>query len=172
MLRPSSSARRRLEAGSLLLRIVATLRWSDGLWASPQQIHLSSDTVLGTCARTKTTRRLMPFAAVAHGLLTSPADAQGWGHVFVRALQEAAHQTKLRKMQRHAGVLLIRRLLLECYGHLGENERPDLDRIGALIRSKQRSCLRQAVVVARQFAERARTSCRCHGLYASLVWPG
>ena len=155
VLRPSSSARRRLEAGSLLLCIVASLRWSDGLWASPQQIHLSSDTVLGTCARTKTTRRSMPFAAVAHGLLTSPADAQGWGHVFVRALQEAAHQTKLRKpeccpdfllahlgddercpllvapMQRHAGVLLIRRLLLECYGHLGEHERPDLDLIGA-----------------------------------------
>ena len=34
-------------------------------------------------------------------------------------------------MQKHVGVLLIRRLLLECYSHLAENKRPNLDLVGA-----------------------------------------
>ena len=149
-----ASAAHRLRCGAILACVFASLRWSDALWSSPSEIYISMGALLGSAARTKTTRRSMPWAARAAGFLSKGCSATSWGSVFFALLQRALEATKcahpefepdflladlgpdesspllLAPLSRNEGLILLRRLLLRCYSGTPAEKRPDLSLIG------------------------------------------
>ena len=76
----SLSPQQRIIAGAFLLCIFASLRFSDALWCPPGRLSITGECLLGVCLKTKTTRRAMPFGAIAGGFLHR--GAQGWAHAW------------------------------------------------------------------------------------------
>ena len=150
----AGSTLHRLQCGMLLVLVFASLRWSDGQWSPPSHIHCSGSALLGMAARTKTTSRSMPWAAWAPGFLARPQTGPGWGQAWLCLLQEAVQRTAINRpefvpdffvaefgsdpaapvfqapLARDSGILLIRRLLTDCYKTFPCEDRPDLSLIG------------------------------------------
>ena len=89
----SLSAQQRIIAGSFLLCIFASLRFSDALWCPPGRLSITGECGLGVCMKTKTTRRAMPFGALAGGFLHR--GAQGWAHAWLHLVQVALQATAM-----------------------------------------------------------------------------
>ena len=148
----SLSAQQRIIAGSFLLCIFASLRFSDALWCPPGRLSITGECLLGVCMKTKTTRRAMPFGALAGGFLHR--GAQGWAHAWLHLVQvslqatamlhpnftpdfilarlgpDAAKPLFLAPMSRTEGVVLLRQLFSICYAQTQPSSRPEADLLG------------------------------------------
>ncbi|CAE7236031.1 unnamed protein product [Symbiodinium sp. CCMP2592] len=93
VLDPSASAAEILRVGYLLLCIWGSLRWGDALWVPPRRLHYQpqASALVGTCLRTKTTKRGMPFGILASGLLGSASAS--WALRFLSILSQCAADT-------------------------------------------------------------------------------
>ena len=148
----SLSAQQRIIAGSFLLCIFSSLRFSDALWCPPGRLSITGECLLGVCVKTKTTRRAMPFGALAGGFLHR--GAQGWAHAWLHLVQialqatamlhpnftpdfllarlgpDAAQPLFLAPMSRSEGIVLLRQLFCICYATTQPSLRPEADLIG------------------------------------------
>ena len=148
----SLSAQQRIIAGSFLLCIFASLRFSDALWCPPGRLSITGECLLGVCMKTKTTRRAMPFGALAGGFLHR--GAQGWAHAWLHLVQvalqatamlhpnftpdfllarlgpDAAQPLFLAPMSRSEGIVLLRQLFSICYAKTQPSSRPEADLLG------------------------------------------
>ena len=148
----SLSAQQRIIAGSFLLCIFASLRFSDALWCPPGRLSITGECLLGVCMKTKTTRRAMPFGALAGGFLHR--GAQGWAHAWLHLVQvalqatamlhpnftpdfllarlgpDAAQPLFLAPMSRSEGIVLLRQLFSTCYAKTQPSSRPEADLLG------------------------------------------
>ena len=148
----SLSAQQRIIAGSFLLCIFASLRFSDALWCPPGRLSITGECLLGVCLKTKTTRRAMPFGALAGGFLHR--GAQGWAHAWLHLVQvalqatamlhpnftpdfllarlgpDAAQPLFLAPMSRSEGIVLLRQLFFICYAKTQPSSRPEADLLG------------------------------------------
>ncbi|CAE7402461.1 CPK20 [Symbiodinium sp. CCMP2592] len=93
VLDPSASAAEILRVGYLLLCIWGSLRWGDALWVPPRRLHYQpqASALVGTCLRTKTTKRGMPFGILTSGLLGSASAS--WALRFLSTLSQCAADT-------------------------------------------------------------------------------
>ena len=154
VLTTSHSAGHRLRCGMVLVCIWASLRWSDAQWSPPSHLHCDRHALIGTSVRTKVTSRSMPWAAFAPGFLTRPWTSPGWGQAWLCLVQQAVQRTSTvnpgfapdflvahlgdddhsptftAPLSRDAGILLLRRLLADCYSDVSPFSRPDLSLIG------------------------------------------
>ncbi|CAE7282297.1 unnamed protein product, partial [Symbiodinium microadriaticum] len=148
----SLSAQQRIIAGSFLLCIFASLRFSDALWCPPGRLSITGECLLGVCLKTKTTRRAMPFGALTGGFLHR--GAQGWAHAWLHLVQvalqatavmhpnftpdfllarlgpDAAQPLFLAPMSRSEGIVLLRQLFSICYAQTQPSSRPEADLLG------------------------------------------
>ncbi|CAE7245691.1 unnamed protein product [Symbiodinium sp. CCMP2456] len=148
----SISIQQRVLAGAFLLCIFASLRFSDALWCPPARLCITGDCLLSVCLKTKTTRRSMPFGAVAGGFLHR--GASGWAHAWLHLVQLSLQATAmlhpnftpdfllakmgddparplfLAPMSRSEGVVLLRRLFYERYQNTPASCRPEPDLLG------------------------------------------
>ncbi|CAE7290157.1 unnamed protein product, partial [Symbiodinium microadriaticum] len=150
----SLSAQQRIIAGSFLLCIFASLRFSDALWCPPGRLSITGECLLGVCLKTKTTRRATPFGALAGGFLHR--GAQGWAHAWLHLVQvalqatamlhpsftpdfilaaarlgpDAAQPLFLAPMSRSEGIVLLRQLFSICYAQTQPSSRPEADLLG------------------------------------------
>ena len=154
VLNTSLSSGHRLRCGMVLVCIWASLRWSDAQWSPPSHLHCDRHALIGTSVRTKVTSRSMPWAAFAPGFLTRPWTHPGWGPAWLCLVQQAVQRTSavnpgftpdflvahlgeddhsptfVAPLSRDAGIILLRRLLAECYSDVSPSARPDLSLIG------------------------------------------
>ena len=154
VLNTSLSSGHRLRCGMVLVCIWASLRWSDAQWSPPSHLHCDRHALIGTSVRTKVTSRSMPWAAFAPGFLTRPWTNPGWGQAWLCLVQQAVQRTSAvnpgftpdflvahlgeddhaptfaAPLSRDAGILLLRRLLADCYSDVSPAAGPDLSLIG------------------------------------------
>ena len=84
-----------LQRGALLVCIWASLRWADAQWVSPSCLQLHNKSLLGFSARTKTTRRSMPFGIFTDGFLGRDGVCSWvslWYPILVQALVDTMHK--------------------------------------------------------------------------------
>ncbi len=89
-----------LQRGALLVCIWASLRWADAQWVRPSCLQLHRKSLLGFSARTKTTRRSMPFGVFTEGFLGRDGSSSWvsvWYPILVQALADTKHQFPNRK---------------------------------------------------------------------------
>ena len=89
-----------LQRGALLVCIWASLRWADAQWVRPSCLQLHHKSLLGFSARTKTTRRPMPFGVFTEGFLGRDGSSSWvsvWYPILVQALADTKHQFPNRK---------------------------------------------------------------------------
>ena len=89
-----------LQRGALLVCIWASLRWADAQWVKPACLQLHNKSLLGFSARTKTTRRSMPFGIFADSFLGregTSAWVSSWYPILVQALADMKHLFPNRK---------------------------------------------------------------------------
>ena len=93
ILDPSCQAAEVLRLGYLLVCVWASLRWGDVIWAPPSRLHFQpqASALVGTCLRTKTTKRGMPFGILACGLLGSGSSS--WALRFLSVLRQCTADT-------------------------------------------------------------------------------
>ena len=89
-----------LQRGALLVCVWASLRWADAQWVKPSCLQLHQTSLLGFSARTKTTRRSMPFGVFTDGFLGRDGSSSWvsvWYPILVQALADTKHQFPNRK---------------------------------------------------------------------------
>ena len=78
----------------------ASLRWADAQWVNPSCLQFHQTSLLGFSARTKTTRRSMPFGVFTDGFLGRDGSSSWvsvWYPILVQALADTKHQFPNRK---------------------------------------------------------------------------
>ena len=89
-----------LQRGALLVCVWASLRWADAQWVKPSCLQLHNKSLLGFSARTKTTRRSMPFGIFTDGFLGRDGASTWvsvWYPTLIQALADTKHQFPNRK---------------------------------------------------------------------------
>lgn len=133
----------RLVIGAILVLVWASLRWSDGQWASPLDLVHDDTALRGLSRRTKVTSRGMPFGIISAGFL-SQLNGPSWVSTWMNLVRQAIADTKMASpsfepdflipvtgpdaskpvyvapMSRSQGIVFLRRLMQQHVAETGQ----------------------------------------------------